>query len=123
MARSTQEKEERKLILPTGHPNAGYVSPDLSGIDGVETLSEEEQKAHDERNEAQQAEAEAVAEAEDKVAKEEQKRREEQDEIARKRAEYIDKQKYGETAGKLPGDASYRDPEAKSSGSKTSTSS
>ena len=73
MARSTQEKEERKLSLPNGHPSAGYVSPDLSGIDGVETLPEDEQKAHDERNQAQEDEAKAVAEAEHKVATEEAK--------------------------------------------------
>jgi len=73
MARSTQEKGERKLTLPTGHPAAGYVSPDLSGIDGVETLPEEEQKLHDERNDARDAEVEAVADAEHKVATEEAK--------------------------------------------------
>jgi uncharacterized protein YaiL (DUF2058 family) len=75
MARSTQEKEERKLTLPTGHPQAGYVSPDLSGLDGVGDLPEDEQKAHDERNKAQEEEAAAIAESEDKVAREEEKAR------------------------------------------------
>ena len=122
--RSTKDVEEPKQTLPVGHPQAGYVSPDLSGIEGVETLHDDEQKAHDERNQAQEDEAAAVAENEDKVAKEEQKRLEEQAELGRQRAEHIEKQKYGDTAGKLPGDASYREPtEAKSSGSKTSTSS
>ena len=73
MARSTQEKGERKLTLPTGHPAAGYVSPDLSGVEGVETLPDEEQKLHDERNDARDAEVEAVADAEHKVATEEAK--------------------------------------------------
>ena len=84
MARSTQEKGERKLTLPAGHPAAGYVSPDLSGVEGVETLPEEEQKLHDERNDARDAEVEAVADAEHKVATEEAKAAAEAEKAAEK---------------------------------------
>lgn len=66
MAPST---EERKLTLPVGHPQAGYVSPDLSYREGAGTLPDEEQEAHDERDEAREAEVEAVAAHEDEVAK------------------------------------------------------
>jgi len=86
MARSTQEKGERKLTLPTGHPAAGYVSPDLSGVEGVETLPDEEQKLHDERNDARDAEVEAVADAEHKVATEEAKAAEEAEKATEKEA-------------------------------------
>jgi hypothetical protein len=74
MARTS---EEPKLTLPAGHPQAGYVSPDLSFHDGTGTLPDEELDWHEERNAAQEAEAKAVAENEDKVAKEEAKAAEE----------------------------------------------
>ena len=61
-------KDAPKRTLPVGHPQAGYVSPDLSFQDGTGLLPEEEQEFHDGRDEQQQAEAEAVAEAEDTVA-------------------------------------------------------
>ena len=82
----TKDKEERKLTLPSGHPQAGYVSPDLSGMDGVGTLPDEEQKIHDERDDAREAEVEAVAEHEDKVAREEIKAREDAEKAAEKSA-------------------------------------
>ena len=113
MARSTKEKEEPKLKLPVGHPQAGYISPDLSLQDDTGVLPDVEQEWHDERDEAQQAEVEVVTENEDKTARDEAKAREEQAEIARERAEYLEKEKYGPTAGKLPGDASYKEPEEK----------
>jgi hypothetical protein len=65
--------EEPKQTLPSGHPQAGYVSPDLSTHEGTGTIPDSEREWHEARNEAQQAEVEAVAEAEDKVAKEEAK--------------------------------------------------
>ena len=70
-------QEEPKLTLPTGHPSAGYVGPDLSFSDGAGTLPEEEQKAVDERDEAQKKDAEAVANAEHEAATKEQKAGEE----------------------------------------------
>ena len=68
--------EEPKQTLPSGHPQAGYVSPDLSYREGVGTLPPEEQEAHDERDEERAAEVEAVEANEDKVAKEEAKAKE-----------------------------------------------
>ena len=69
MARSTQEKEERKLTLPVGHPLAGYTEPDLSFTEGIGTLPDEVQEWNDRRDDAQKDAADAVAEAEDKVAR------------------------------------------------------
>lgn len=71
MANTTTKtaKEEPKGELPAGHPQAGYVGPDLSGITGIETLSEDEQEHYDDQVAAQEEEAETVAEAEDKVVK------------------------------------------------------
>lgn len=58
--------------LPAGHPEAGYVTPDLSYTDSVGKVPAEEQKARDEQTAAQQAEAEAVAKHEHEVAVAEQ---------------------------------------------------
>lgn len=63
--------DEPLLTLPTGHPQAGYVSPDLSLRDGTGTLPAEEQEWHDDRNDARQAEVDAVAAHEDSVVREE----------------------------------------------------
>jgi hypothetical protein len=77
---SSQTKTDApKQTLPNGHPEAGYKSPDLSFTDGAGTLPPEEQKIHDERNEAQADEAEEVAAHEDKVAKAEAREREADD--------------------------------------------
>ena len=65
--------EEPKLKLPSGHPQAGYVSPDRSFRDAGGILPEEDQKAIDEANEAREAEVAAVIEAEHKVVTEEKK--------------------------------------------------
>jgi hypothetical protein len=65
--------EERKLTLPVGHPQAGYVGPDLSGVDGVTTFSPEEQKLRDERQAAYEDDLKAVTDNEDKVARDEAK--------------------------------------------------
>ena len=70
---SPTAKEEKKLSVPSGHPQAGYVSPDLSGSDGVEILPDEEQKAKDERDQAREDELKAVTESEDKAAREDAK--------------------------------------------------
>lgn len=70
MAKSKQE--EPKQSLPVGHPKAGYISPDLSFHEGTGTISDVEREWHEARNEQQQDDADAIAEAEDKVAKEEQ---------------------------------------------------
>lgn len=75
MARSSST-EEPKLTLPIGHPQAAYVSPDLSGTDGTGTLPDDEQKAHDERNQAQEDEVAAAADHENKVATAEAKQAE-----------------------------------------------
>jgi hypothetical protein len=80
----TKEAKEEKQSLPIGHPQAAYISPDLSLQDGVGTLPDEEQEAHDEQVEAQQAEAEAAAEHEDKVAKAEAQEAEAKDKEAPK---------------------------------------
>jgi hypothetical protein len=60
--------EEPKMTLPSGHPQRAFVSPDLSLADGA-TLDPETEKLI----EAQQAEVEAAAEHEDKVARAEAK--------------------------------------------------
>lgn len=68
--------EEKKLSLPVGHPEAGYVEPDLSLRDGVGTLPDDEQKAHDERDQAREDELSAIADREHEVATREAKARE-----------------------------------------------
>lgn len=62
---------EEKLTLPTGHPSAGYVEPDLSYHEGTGTIPDEEKDWHDDRNEARQADVDAVAKAEDEAARKE----------------------------------------------------
>lgn len=76
--------DEPKLTLGQGDPEAGYVSPDLSLQDGVGTLPDEEQKAHDERDKAREDEVQAVAEHEHKVATERAKEAEGEPEPAPK---------------------------------------
>ena len=85
MARSTTT-EEAKLTLPVGHPQAGYVEPDLSYHEGTGTLPDEEIEIHEERNAAREEEAQAVAENEDKVAREEIAARDKEAEAATKDA-------------------------------------
>ena len=70
-------QEEVKLSLPTGHAQAGYLSPDLSGHAGTGAIPDEEKSWHEDRNQAQQDEADAIADAEHKAATEEQKAAEE----------------------------------------------
>jgi hypothetical protein len=70
---------EEKQSLPVNHPQAGYVSPDLSFREGVGALPEDEQAWHDERDAVQEEQAEKVADEEDKAAKEIRKNTEEYD--------------------------------------------
>ena len=62
-------REEPKETLSPGDPDSAYVGPDLSGRTPSGDLPESEQDWHDDRDEAQQASAEAAAEHEDKVVK------------------------------------------------------
>jgi hypothetical protein len=62
------EIEERKQTLPVGHPQAGYVSPDLSLEVDAGTRPKEEQKNWEEQNAAQKDAAEAIAKHEHKTA-------------------------------------------------------
>ena len=65
--------EEPKQTLPSGHPQAGYISPDRFYSEGTGTLPPDEQQARDELLEEREADVEAVEANEDKVAKEEAK--------------------------------------------------
>jgi len=68
MARSTQEKEERKVALGLGDPEQAYQLPDLSFNDGF-PLSDEEQEEWDKNRDEEQASRDAAAEHEDKVGR------------------------------------------------------
>lgn len=68
MPSTKTEETEELLTLPVGHPEAGYVGPDLSFTDGVGTLPPEEQEARDEAQAARDEEVEAVAQHEHEVA-------------------------------------------------------
>jgi hypothetical protein len=72
----TRAEDEGTETLPVGHPQAGYVSPDLSEHDQTGTLPPEEKEWHEARNEAHDDEVERVNEGEAKVAKEEREERE-----------------------------------------------
>lgn len=61
-------KDAPKRTLPAGHPQAGYVGPDLSFTDGIGARPDEEQDAYDEMVAEHQAEVDAVTDAEDKIA-------------------------------------------------------
>lgn len=77
-----EQAAEPKQSLPAGHPQAGYVSPDLSLLDGrgpwEEPEAEDRPLTREENIAAREGEVKAVAEAEDKVAKEEAKAAEEE---------------------------------------------
>jgi len=66
---ASNKTEEPKLTLPTGHPEAGYVSPDLSFSDTGGPVPDAEKEWADERDSARKTEVEAVAAHEDEVAK------------------------------------------------------
>lgn len=71
--RDAQATDEEKATLPVGHPEAGYVSPDLSYSDGAGTLPDSEKQWNAARDKAHDEEVEAVADAEDKAVKEQKK--------------------------------------------------
>jgi hypothetical protein len=62
------EAPEVLKSLPVGHPQAGYVSPDTSYVDGVGQRPADEQAAADEAVAAREDEAKAVAANEHAVA-------------------------------------------------------
>ena len=95
--------EEQKATLPAGHPQAGYVPPDLSAIDGYaeppeEPTPDEAEEAdkpltREENIAAREEAVKAVEESEDKAAKEEVKAREEYAEkLAKARDAQVEKQ-------------------------------
>lgn len=65
--------EEPKQSLPVGHPQAGYVSADLSNTGSASTLSDASADWAKKRDEARKAEADQVADDEDKAVKAEAK--------------------------------------------------
>lgn len=89
MSPSKTKDDERKLTLPVGHPQAGYVEPDLSYHEGTGILPDEELAFHEARNEAREEELEAVAENENRAATEEIEAREESTKKARERQEKV----------------------------------
>jgi predicted aminopeptidase len=87
---ATNKQEEPKLTLPAGHPQAGYLSPDLSFSDGFNgAVDDETSDAWDEMIAAREEEAQTIAENEDKVAREEQALIEERLKKDRERLEQI----------------------------------
>lgn len=68
--RLDQSEEEPSASLPVGHPQAGYVSPDLSFHDSTGILPDEEKEWHETRNKAREESVEAVEEGETKAAEE-----------------------------------------------------
>jgi hypothetical protein len=61
---------EALFTLPPGHPEAGYVTPDLSGRLNYGVLPDVEEEQADVRDDEHDAEVEAVAEHENDVASE-----------------------------------------------------
>ena len=81
MAESKTAKRERPEkpgnALPVGHPQAGYVDPDLSFRENPDApLPDAEQAWADERDNAREEQVKAVNESEEKAAKEEREQRE-----------------------------------------------
>jgi ParB-like chromosome segregation protein Spo0J len=82
--------DEPKLTLPAGHPQAGYLSPDLSFQDGFNgAVDDETADAREEMIAAREEEAQAIAENEHKAASEEQKALEEKAKKDRERQEQV----------------------------------
>ena len=78
--------------VPAGDPNASYVSPDLSFIDGIE-LDEERQAWAEERDQAREDGVKNAVESEKKILKLEAEAREEASEKAKEaRDKQIEKQ-------------------------------
>ena len=72
MADKTKSGEQPLLKLPVGHPQSGYVGPDLSFRDSAGTLPDEDQQAYDDAVSDREDQVAEVAKAEDAVAKQEQ---------------------------------------------------
>ena len=91
--RPLQRKDEAENTgtLPVGHPEAGYVSPDLSKHDQTGTLPPEEKEWHEARNQAREEEVEKVEQNEAEVEQREREEREEQGEAAQKQQEAREK--------------------------------
>jgi hypothetical protein len=68
---NTKEAAEPKLTLPAGHPQAGYVGPDLAPKEDMGVIPDEEQEYFDKLREDHEAEVKAVEEQEHKVATQE----------------------------------------------------
>jgi hypothetical protein len=82
MSSKSEAKEEKKLPLPSGHPQAGYLSPDLSGTDGVTVVPEpdevvEKKLSKEERQQVVADANQAVIDHENEVAREDAKAAEE----------------------------------------------
>jgi hypothetical protein len=86
-----KDQQEQKLGLPAGHPQAGYVSSDLSleKGDGYGILPEEEKQWHEKRDKARAEKLDEVRDSEDKAAKEERKRAEEELKRSQEQAEKV----------------------------------
>lgn len=89
MSPSKTKDDEPKLTLPVGHPQAGYVEPDLSYHEGTGILPDEEIDFHEARNAAREADVEAVAAGEHEAATKEAEAREESAAKARERLEKV----------------------------------
>ena len=83
----TKAEAEDVGTLPVGHPEAGYVSPDLSKHEGTGKLPPEEIEWHEERNEARDEEVEKVEKHEAEVEKREREEREKKADEATKARE------------------------------------
>ena len=92
----TRAEDEGTETLPVGHPQAGYVSPDLSEHDQTGTLPPEEKEWHERRNEERDDELERVEKGEAEAAKKEREEREEANEKSQKALE--ERQKQQQTA-------------------------
>lgn len=87
MADKAKSGEQPLLKLPAGHPQSGYVGPDLSFRDGAGTLPDEDQQAHEDALSDREDQVAQVAEAEDAAAKKEQAEKEQAEEAAQPKAE------------------------------------
>lgn len=85
------KSDEPRLTLPAGHPQAGYLSPDLSFVDSPMLEDDETAEAREEANEARTAEVEAIAAHEHEVASAELKAVEERAAKDRERQEKVAK--------------------------------
>src|SRR5215471_9737912 len=80
-----------KLTLPAGHPQAGYLSPDLSFVDGIDedSFDDDTKEAREEAQAAREEEVAAVEENEHKVASDELAKAEEKAKAAQERLKKV----------------------------------